>query len=336
MTKLDSPTKFPALVADRGQGGDVELEVRELTLADLPEGEVLIEVSYSSLNYKDALASTGHPGVVKQLPHVPGIDCAGTVVESSSDRFQPGESVLVTGYELGAPRWGGMSRYVRVPGAWPVPMPDGLDARRCMALGTAGFTAAQAVTAIVDRGIAPDAGPIVVTGATGGVGMWSIPLLAKLGYQVTAVTGKADRRDLLQRIGAAEVVGRNAVNDTSDRPLLSATWAAAVDTVGGVPLATILRSTKHRGCVAACGLVAGDELPITVHPFILRGVTLAGIDSAKCPREMRLDMWSRLAGPWRAELPEECLTECSLDEVPARVQEMLGGNIVGRTVVKLG
>lgn len=335
MSKLPANTTFPALVADRGQGDEVALGVQQLSLSDLPAGEVVIEVEYSSLNYKDALASTGHRGVVKSLPHVPGIDCAGRVVESSVEHLAAGDPVLVIGYELGAPRWGGMSRYVRVPGDWPVPMPEALDARQAMALGTAGFTAAQSVAAIVDRDIAPDRGPVVVTGATGGVGMWSIALMSKLGYQVTAVTGKADRADLLRRVGAAEVVGRDAVNDPSDRPLLAARWSAAVDTVGGAPLATILRSTLHRGCVAACGLVAGAELPLTVHPFILRGVTLAGVDSAKCPRDMRLDMWSRLATPWHVELPEECLTECTLDEVPGRVEQMLGGNIVGRTIVRV-
>lgn len=324
---------FPALVVESSDAGEATCAVKSLAIADLPPGDVVIEVAYSSLNYKDALACRGHPGVVRSFPHVPGIDCAGTVVESAAADVAVGQAVLVTGYGLGAEHWGGYAKYVRVPGEWVVPMPEGLDARQAMIIGTAGFTAAQAVSAIVDRGIAPDAGPVVVTGATGGVGMWSVAILAKLGYQVSAVTGKSDRAALLREIGASEVLARDAVQDQSDRPLLSARWAAAVDTVGGVPLATIVRSTRHRGCVAACGLVAGVDVPLTVHPFILRGVTLAGIDSAKCPRTPRLEMWEKLSGPWQVELPESCVTEVSLAELPERVETILAGGVVGRTLV---
>ncbi len=324
---------FPALLVEKRPDGQVSPTVTDLSSADLPAGDVVIEVDYSSLNYKDALACGGHPGVVKSLPHVPGIDCAGTVVGSTANDFSPGDEVLVTGYGLGAESWGGYSRYVRVPADWIVAMPAGLDARRAMVIGTAGFTAAQCITAITDRGIQPEAGPVVVTGATGGVGTWSVAILAKLGYQVTAVTGKAEQAEVLQQLGAAEVVGRDVVSDSSDRPLLKSKWAAAVDTVGGMPLATILRSTLHRACVTACGLVAGVELPLTVHPFILRGVTLAGIDSAKCPRAMRMQMWQRLAGPWRVDLPETCITEVALGDVPGRVEEILAGKVVGRTLV---
>ncbi|WP_425395517.1 YhdH/YhfP family quinone oxidoreductase [Aeoliella sp.] len=324
---------FVALVVDKSPDGEVSAKVSDLTLADLPAGEVVIEVEYASFNYKDALACQGHPGVVRSLPHVPGIDCAGTVAASDSDDWNVGDSVLVTGYGLGAEQWGGYSQYVRVPADWVVAMPEGLDARRAMAIGTAGFTAAQSVSAIVERNILPDKGPVVVTGATGGVGMWSVAILAKLGYEVTAVSGKSEQAALLRQLGAAEVVGRDAVNDSSDRPLLKSKWAAAVDTVGGVPLATILRSTLHRGCVTACGLVAGADLPLTVHPFILRGVTLAGIDSAKCPRAMRLEMWKHLSTDWKVDLPEECLTEITLSEVSDRVQQIMAGKVVGRTLV---
>jgi putative YhdH/YhfP family quinone oxidoreductase len=290
-------------------------------------------VAYSSLNYKDALACQGHPGVVREFPHVPGIDCAGTVVESAVGEHRPGEDVLVTGYELGAGRWGGFAGYVRVPADWIVPLPAGLALREAMIYGTAGFTAAQCVTAIVERGIRPDRGPVVVTGATGGVGSLALAILSKLGYEVAAVTGKADRHDWLRRLGAKQVLSRGDVLDMSDRPLLSARWSAAVDTVGGRPLATILRSMQHRGCVAACGLVAGAELSISVYPFILRGVTLAGIDSAKCPRQERIEIWQKLAGPWRVERLEEIANEVTLDELPTAVERILAGQVVGRTLV---
>jgi putative YhdH/YhfP family quinone oxidoreductase len=264
---------------------------------------------------------------------VPGVDCAGTVVESSSREYRPGDEVLVTGYELGAGHWGGFAAYVRVPAEWVVRLPAGLPLRDAMIYGTAGFTAAQCVTAIVERGIGPERGPVVVTGATGGVGSLAVVILAKLGYDVAAVTGKREQHDWLRQLGARTILGRDEVIDTSDRPLLSARWAAAVDTVGGRPLATILRSIDHRGCVAACGLVAGAELVLTVYPFILRGVTLAGIDSAKCPRPQRLEMWQKLAGPWRVEQLERIADEITLDELPDRVQKILAGQIVGRTIV---
>jgi acrylyl-CoA reductase (NADPH) len=324
---------YPALLVQKTPDGAIAPRVTELTLDSLPPGEVLIDVAYSSLNYKDALACSGHPGVVKSLPHVPGIDCAGAVVESSTAAFAAGDAVLVTGYGLGADHWGGYSKYVRVPADWVVAMPEGLDVRAAMILGTAGFTAAQCVMAIVERGIQPHDGPVVVTGATGGVGCWSVAILATLGYHVTAVTGKQDQVDLLRELGASEVVGRDAVIDNSDRPLLPGQWAAAIDTVGGAPLATIIRATQHRGCVAACGLVAGVDLPLTVHPFILRGVTLAGIDSAQCPRPMRLEMWRKLSGDWAVDLPESMVTEVTLAELPTRVDEILHGKVVGRTLV---
>jgi acrylyl-CoA reductase (NADPH) len=202
-----------------------------------------------------------------------------------------------------------------------------------MAYGTAGFTAAQCVTAIVERGIGPDRGPVIVTGATGGVGSLAVAILAKLGYEVEAVTGKREQEDWLRRLGAKRTLERDEVTDNSDRPLLASRWAAAVDTVGGKPLATIVRSIEHRGCVAACGLVAGAELQLTVYPFILRGVTLAGIDSAKCPRPQRVEMWQKLAGPWRVERLNDIAHEITLDELSDRVQKILAGKLVGRTIV---
>ncbi|MEX2091493.1 MAG: oxidoreductase [Pirellulales bacterium] len=324
---------FPCLMVRKDGNGNVTSAVELISRNALPLDDVLIEVAYSSLNYKDALASQGHPGVVQKFPHVPGIDCAGTVVESKSPQYKCGDQVLITGYDLGAGHWGGYAKYVRVPAEWIVPLPSGLTLRDTMIYGTAGFTAAQCVTAIVDRGIGPERGEVVVTGATGGVGSLSVAILAKLGYQVAAVTGKLDRHDWLRELGAATILSRTDVLDETERPLLSERWAAAVDSVGGRTLATLLRATKYRGVVAACGLVGGDKFSTSVYPFLLRGVTLAGIDSAKCPRPQRLDIWQKLSGPWRVEKLNRLASEATLDELPERIRQILAGGIVGRTIV---
>jgi acrylyl-CoA reductase (NADPH) len=330
---MNNATSFPAFVARKDADGRVTARVERLTADELPAGEVLIRVAYSSLNYKDALASQGHPGVVRTLPHVPGIDCAGTVEESTSADYRPGDQVIITGYELGSGHWGGYSEFVRVPAEWIVPLPGGLTLRETMIYGTAGFTAAQCVSAITARGIEPSRGPVVVTGSTGGVGSIAVAILAKLGYEVEAVTGKVEHHEWLRKLGARTILNRSDLADDSDRPLLRSRWAAAVDTVGGKPLATILRSTQHRGCVAACGLVAGIDIPMTVYPFILRGVMLAGIDSANCPRRERLEMWEKLAGPWNVADCDSLADEITLDELPDRIQKILAGQIAGRTLV---
>lgn len=331
------PDTFPCWFVDKGENKGAAIGgVRWISSADLPpveEPSVTIEVEYSSLNYKDALACQGHRGVVAKLPHVPGIDCAGRVVASESDDFATGDAVLVTGYDLGGARWGGYSGIVRVPAAWVVPLGGRLTPRQAMTYGTAGFTAAQCVMAIVDR-VDPDAGDVVVTGATGGVGGFAVAILAKLGYRVTAVTGKADQAETLHLLGAADVVGREVLSDDSGRPMLPERWAAAVDTVGGAPLAQLVRSLGHRGVVAACGMVAGTDLPLTVYPFILRGVTLAGIDSAKCPAEPRREVWRRLAGDWRVELPNALVSMIDFDGLPAAIERILAGGMVGRTLVR--
>ncbi len=330
---MGNATSFPAFIVRKNAAGHAAARVERITSDALPLGDVLIHVDYSSLNYKDALASQGHPGVVRSFPHVPGIDCAGTVVESTLADYRPNDQVIVTGYELGAGHWGGYAEFVRVPAEWVVPLPKGLTLRETMIYGTAGFTAAQCVEAIVARGIGPKHGPVVVTGSTGGVGSIAVAILAKLGYEVQAVTGKREHHDWLRKLGARTILDRDDVLDESDRPLLASRWASAVDTVGGRPLATILRSLEHRGCVAVCGLVAGTDLPLSIYPFILRGVTLAGIDSAKCPRPERLDMWQKLAGPWRIAQLNDIAGEVTLDELPDRVRKILAGQIVGRTIV---
>lgn len=321
------------VVAQADDRIDARLESRPL--GDLSPGDVTVRVEFSALNYKDALAAQGHPGVAKKLPHVPGIDAAGTVAESRSADFRPGDQVIVTGYELGAGRWGGWAEFIRVPADWVIPLPHGLTLREAAVYGTAGFTAAEAVEALEQHGITPERGEIVVTGASGGVGSLAVRLLSQLGYAVVAVSGKPEQQDWLKSLGAREVVPRESVDDKSPRPLLPARWAGAVDTVGGNTLATILRSTQNSGCVAACGLVGGTDLPLTVYPFILRGVTLAGIDSAWCPRARRVEIWNKLAGPWKPARLTEQVTEITLSDVAGYVERMLRGQVAGRVILRI-
>jgi acrylyl-CoA reductase (NADPH) len=305
-------------------------------LRELPAGEVLVRVAWSSLNFKDALASQGHPGVVRRFPHVPGIDAAGIVEASTSADVRVGESVIVTSFELGAGQWGGWSESIRVPAAWVIPLPEDMNVRQAMIYGTAGLTAAMSVRALQRNEVTPEVGPVVVTGASGGVGSLAVELLAKLGYQVTAITGKTTQHEHLRQFGAAETLGRDALQDNSAKPLLAARWAGGIDTVGGTALATLLRSTSPGGCVAACGMVGGTDLPLSIYPFILRGVTLAGIDSAHAPRSERLDLWNRLAGPWRLQASESAAVETSLENLPSHIQPMLRGEAHGRVIVRIG
>lgn len=323
------------ILVDKDDAGNVTRSVTDRPLEELPPGDLLIRVHYSSLNFKDALAAQGHPGVAGQLPHVPGIDAAGVVESCESDAYQPGDEVLVTGYDLGAAQWGGWAQYIRIPHAWAVPLPEGLSAVEAMTLGTAGFTAAQCVDSLRRHGITPERGPVVVTGATGGVGSLSVMLLAKLGYEITAVSGKTEMHDWLRGLGANDVIGRDAVDDTSGKPMLPSQWAGAVDTVGGNTLATLMKSLRHRGCVAACGLVGGTDIPLTVYPFLLRGVTLDGIDSADCPREPREEIWRLLSGDWKLDGLDGIRTEVLLDELEPKIQAILAGKMTGRVVVKI-
>ncbi|MEX2138697.1 MAG: YhdH/YhfP family quinone oxidoreductase [Pirellulales bacterium] len=303
--------------------------------ADLPAGDVTIRVQYSSLNYKDALAAQGHPGVAPNLPHVPGIDAVGKVVESSDSRFVPGQVVLATSYEIGATRWGAYAEFLRVPGDWAIALPRGLSPRESMILGTAGLTAAMCVEALQERGVAPAAGEVLVTGASGGVGTLAVSILAQLGYDVVAVSGKPAARDLLTRLGARRILSREDVLDTSTRPLLKSNWAAAVDTVGGVTLATIVRSLEPGGVATACGLVSGAELPLTVYPFILRGAQLVGIDSATYPRDKRIALWNKLASVWKPRLLDQLADEVSLEQLPEKIAAILAGQIIGRVLVRI-
>jgi acrylyl-CoA reductase (NADPH) len=327
--------QFRGYVVEKSLDGLITSSIMQRKTAELPPGDVTVCVVWSSLNYKDALAATGHPGVARTFPHVPGIDAAGVVADSSSPEFPVGTEVIATGHELGTERWGGWAEFIRVPSTWLVKRPAGLTLAEAMTIGTAGFTAAQSVQALIHAGVTPERGPVLVTGATGGVGSMAVQLLAQLGYAVTAVSGKPDRIEWLKQLGAKAVIDRETFLKGPNRPLLSATWAGGVDTVGGTTLATLLRSVSHRGCVAACGLVGGADVSLTVYPFILRGVTLAGIDSAWCPEPERAEIWNRLATDWKPQHLAESQTIIPLDQVGPAVEQILKGQITGRTVVRI-
>lgn len=323
---------------EKDDAGNVQRSIIDRPLDDLPKVDapsVCVAVRWTALNYKDALAATGHPGIVRHFPHVPGIDVVGEVIDSDDPRFRPGQTVIVTGYELGTSRHGGWSQQIRVPADWIVPLPAELSPRDAIILGTAGFTAAQCVQSLQHNGVQPDSGPVVVTGASGGVAGIAIQILSRLGYDVVAVTGKTDQHPRLKGWGAGEVVDRKTFVETSTRPLLSARFAGAVDTVGGTTLETLLRTLSYRGCVAACGLAGGHQLQTTVYPFLLRGITLAGIDSAMCPMSLRLDIWNRLANTWKPTALDDMATEISLDDLPAAVDSMLAGKHSGRSIVPM-
>jgi acrylyl-CoA reductase (NADPH) len=327
--------QFRCYLVEKGADEKITAGITRRDTSELPEGHVLIRVQLSSLNYKDALAATGRPGVARRFPHVPGIDAAGEVAESSVAEFRPGQKVLVTGFELGAGRWGGWAEFIRVPADWVIPLPEGLSLEDSMRLGTAGFTAALSVDALVRHDCLPNSGEIVVTGATGGVGCLAVQILARIGYRAVAVTGKADRHDWLKQQGAQRVIGRAEVDVQGGNPLLKASWAGAVDTVGGNTLATVLRSTHIGGCVTACGLVGGTDLHTTVFPFILRGVTLCGIDSGWCTNAKRRELWRRLGSEWKPPRLAELAQTIDLADVDEAVKRILAGQIVGRTVVKI-
>ena len=330
-----SDITFRAMVVSKTDEKTYTREVTERSISDLPEGEVLVRVRYSSLNFKDGLSCIGNPGVTRNYPHTPGIDASGEVAESSDSRFKIGDSVIVTSYDLGMSTSGGFGQYIRVPAEWVVPLPEGLSLKDSMIFGTAGYTAALSVHALQKHGITPEQGEIVVTGSTGGVGSVSVALLSHLGYTVVASTGKKEETDFLKGLGAAEIVSREEVNDESKKPLLRERWAGAVDTVGGTTLAALLKATKRGGAVAATGLVASAELSTTVFPFILRGVSLLGIDSGFTPTKLRRKIWNKLAGIWKFPQLEQLKIDCTLEELDPEIDKILAGGQRGRVVVDL-
>ena len=325
---------FKALVLEEGPDGPVP-SVRTLPLSDLPEGDVLVRISHSGLNYKDGMILKGVGRLVRQYPHVPGIDLAGTVVTSTDGRYQPGDAVVLTGWRVGESHWGGYAQLARVRGDWLAPLPKGFTARQAMAVGTAGFTAMLAVQALEDHGLTPGSGDVLVTGASGGVGSVAVALLARLGHNVTAVTGRPENTEYLQQLGASTIVERASLAEAPAKPLLGERWAGCVDAVGGDMLAHVLAEMRYGSSVAACGLAGGPALRTTVLPFLLRGVNLLGIDSVMCPRETRIAAWDRLTELLSLDLLDSLTTEISLDDLPRYADLILQGQVRGRAVVVL-
>lgn len=331
---METSTRFTAMVVEKTGDGQFVRTIRERNIGDLPPGDLVVRVRYSSLNYKDALSATGHPGVTRQFPHTPGIDAAGEVVSCESGAFAAGDNVIITGYDLGMETDGGWGEFVRIPAEWAVRLPAGLTLREGMAFGTAGFTAALSVLKLAQAGVAPADGDILVTGATGGVGAIAVAILARAGYRVTASTGKSSDETFLRGLGATEIIPRDGVTAGSERPMMKERWAGCVDVVGGDTLAAAVKSTCYGGAVTCCGLVGSTELPLNVFPFILRGVSLIGIDSVKCPVDTRRQIWKKLAGEWKPEQLQEMVTEVPLEGLEEKIQAMLRGGIRGRVVVK--
>jgi len=327
--------QFDALVVNK-QDDQFTVNIQQLSLDDLPQGEVLIRVHYSGVNYKDSLAAIPNGNIVSSYPIVPGIDMAGVVVSSEDSRFKEGDEVIATSYGIGVSQSGGYSQFARVPAEWIVPLPDGLTMKEAMIIGTAGFTAALSVLRLEENNLTPEQGSVLVTGATGGVGSFAVSILSKLGYSVEASTGKESEHGYLKAIGASTIVSREDVYDGKLRALGKQKWSGAVDPVGGEPLASVLSQIKYGGAVAVSGLTAGTSLPATVFPFILRGVNLLGIDSVNCPMDTRLKVWHRLATDFKLEDLEQLVQqEITLEELPGVLPTLLKGEARGRTIVKL-
>jgi len=325
---------FNVLMVHRDENKVVSHEITSLTAADLPsDGDVLVAVHYSTVNYKDGLCLSGKGGLVRTYPHIPGIDFAGEVVQSNDDRYEPGDMVILTGWRVGEVWWGGYAQFAKVCADWLVPMPDGIDSLRAMGIGTAGLTAMLSVMALEDAGVTPDKGPVLVTGAAGGVGSIATAVLAAKGFEVAALTGRAETAEYLQGLGAKTILRREEMLDGAGKPLESEHWAGCVDSVGSTILARALAQMRYGAAVATVGLAAGPDLPTTVIPFIIRGVSLLGIDSVMCPFDRRMAAWQRLA----SDLPKAHLTAAmrtiGLAEVPAAGADILTGNIKGRVVV---
>lgn len=325
--------QFQALVVRQENDSFIRtIETRHID--DLPDGEVLVRVHYSSLNYKDALSAIGNRGVTRRYPHTPGIDAAGVVEASRVDHIRPGQEVIVSCYDLGMNTAGGFAEYIRVPAAWVVRKPAGLTLKEAMVYGTAGFTAALSVYKLMNQGIRPEDGPILVTGATGGVGSLAVAILSAEGFHVTAASGKA-AEDFLTSLGAKEILSRDQVSGGADKALLRPRWAGVIDTVGGEILAKALKTTKPCGVVTCCGNVASGDLPVTVYPFILRGITLIGIDSAECPLALRQIIWDKLGSAWKLAILSKLGHEISMTELSDHIDLILQGKITGRLVVKV-
>jgi len=329
------PINFQAMVVTQTAPEKFQRAIVTRNLKDLPAGEVLIRVRYSSLNYKDALSASGNRGVTRRYPHTPGIDAAGEVLESEVPDFSPGDLVIVSCYDFGMNTPGGFSQYIRVPAKWVMPLPAGLTLRESMIYGTAGFTAAQSVDRLERHPVLPEQGKILVTGATGGVGSMAVAMLALSGFSVAAATGKPEQEQFLRDLGAREIVPREKSIDHSGRMLLKGKWAGVIDTVGGEMLATAIKSTRYGGAITCCGNVASPDLPLNVYPFILRGISLFGIDSAQCQMSVRIPIWQKIATIWRLPNLEHLAAEISLKELDRHIEFILQGKQKGRIILNL-
>ena len=326
---------FKAFLVEKDADGRFVRAVVERSEADLPAGELLIDVRYSSLNYKDGLSATGNPGVTRRFPHTPGIDAAGAVLESADANFKPGDEVIAIGFDLGMNTPGGFGQRIRIPAAWAVHRPDGLSLEESMILGTAGFTAALCVDKLESAGMTPAGGPVLVTGASGGVGCVAVALLSQLGYDVCAVTGKAPQHGFLRSLGASEIRTREVAAEGAGKPLLDEVWGGAVDTVGGDMLFNAVKSLKYGASLAACGLVASPAFNATVLPFILRNVNLLGVDSVTLPLPRKAEVWRKLAGSWKLDNLEALKRPLSLSRLSDAIDRILAGEMTGRGVLDL-
>lgn len=324
---------FNALIVEKDEEGKTSASVQSISEDRLPAGDVTVAVEYSTVNYKDGLCIGPGGGLVRNYPHVPGIDFAGTVEASEDDRYKPGDKVVLTGWRVGEAHWGGYAQKARVKADWLVPLPDGIDSRQAMAVGTAGFTAMLAVMALENHGLATGNGPVLVTGAAGGVGSVATAILANLGHEVAAVTGRPETADYLTSLGATQIVARDEINETTKRPLEAETWAGCVDAVGGAMLARVLGQMKYGASVSAVGLAGGAALPATVIPFLLRGVNLLGIDSVMQPYDNRLKAWARIASDLPMDKLEGMIHPATLGDLPGLGKDILKGRVKGRVVV---
>ncbi|MEM7271401.1 MAG: MDR family oxidoreductase [Pseudomonadota bacterium] len=324
---------FNALVVEKSEDGAISQSVQSIEVDQLPEGEVLVDVEYSTLNYKDGLCLTGNGGLVRNYPHVPGIDYAGTVAESSDDRYKAGDKVVLTGWRVGEVSWGGYSQKARAKADTLVPLPAGLTTKQAMAVGTAGFTSMLSVLALENHGLKPGNGPVLVTGAAGGVGSVAVAILAALGHEVAGVTGRPEQEDYLKSLGATQIIAREELAEPSGKPLERETWAGCVDAVGGPMLAKVLTQMMYGGSVAAVGLAGGAKLPATVIPFLLRGVNLLGIDSVMQPYAPRVAAWERIASDLPMGKLEAMVEMANLSDLPGLGASILKGGVKGRVVV---
>lgn len=324
---------FKALVVTKDEAGQTHAGVQTLTTADLPAGDVLVAVEYSTVNYKDGLCLGSGGGMVRSYPHIPGIDFAGTVEASDDPRYRPGDKVVLTGWRVGEAHWGGYAQKARVKADWLVPLPAGLTAKQAMAVGTAGFTSMLAILALEEHGLKPGNGPVLVTGAAGGVGSVAVALLAAAGYEVAGVTGRPETEAYLRDLGASQIVPREAINETVKRPLETETWAGCIDAVGGAMLARVLGQLKYGGSVAAVGLAGGAGVPASVVPFLLRGVNLLGIDSVMQPYARRVAAWERIARDMPKDKLEAMVTVHGLADLPQLGVDILAGKVKGRAVI---